>query len=111
MKPYTAKSTVSGRIYNVREDWAIFPRHRYHEPMPCKGTRVSLIYFTANVHFLNKAGLTPEKLERYMAQGWPVEALPTAEINHRWAITAADYMLSIAGHSDADDTDGIDDSA
>ena len=102
---------VRTRIYNVKRDWAIFPGQSYHEPMPCKGTRVSLIYFTANVHLLNKAGLTPEKLHSYMVQGWPVDALPANEINYQWASVDADYMMSIAGHSDADDTDNIDDSA
>jgi hypothetical protein len=110
MKPYTPNSTVYGRIYNVKRDWAIFPGHSYHQLMPCKGTRISLIYFTANVHLLNKAGLTPEKLQSYMAQGWPADALPADEINYQWASIDADYMMSIAGYSDTDDTDSIDDS-
>ena len=77
-----------------------------------QGTRVSIIYFTANVHLLNKAGLTPQKLRSYMVQGWPVDALPADGINYyQWASVDADYMMSIAGHSDADDTDSIDDSA
>jgi hypothetical protein len=78
--------------------------------MPCKGIRVSLNYFTANIHLLNKAGLTPEKLQSYMEHCWPVDALPADEINYQWASVDADYMMSIAGHSDADDTDSIDDS-
>jgi hypothetical protein len=110
MKPYTANSTVSGRIYNVKRDWAIFPGHSYHEPMPCKGTRVSIIYCIANVHLFNKAGLTTQKLQSYMAQGWPADALPAEEINYQWAPVNTDYMMSIVGHSDADDTDSIDDS-
>ena len=45
-----------------------------------------------------------------MVQGWPVDALSAEEINCQWAPVDADYMMSIAGHSDADDTDSIDDS-
>ncbi len=54
---------------------------------------------------LNKAGITPAKLQEYMRQGWLMAGLPLDDMQNAWGSIAADYISEAAELENDEATD------